>query len=337
MSSRHDLCRATLLALSPTRRRRNGPSTSPCPTATGRAVPDLTAGRSGGEGRGQGARDHRKAAPASAKMRLTLAVEERLIADTSIRQAMFAFMKRLIDYAEIRLITIGLRNHTVAAYTGSLDVLVGGHQQVHAQSPTGLATSPRECSKMADHYADSESRAAGAGRAGVVGRAGRGRRRDACSTSCGRAAPRCIRRRWLAARPTAGASATLTDQSGREQVLGDGPKQSGGRRIEVPSTGAFPRHAAAVRRRSPRAVRDHLRAARRRQAGQALRHQQQAQGHHAPGAVGDSGSLKRQKEKAEGKNSTFSLLRFFRAPPEPAPAAAHVLREGHRPSAGCPV
>ena len=35
-------------------------------------------------------------------------------------------------------------------------------------------------------------------------------------------------------------SGTLTEQSGREQVLGDGPKQSGGRRIEVPSTGAFP-------------------------------------------------------------------------------------------------
>jgi hypothetical protein len=33
----------------------------------------------------------------------------------------------------------------------------------------------------------------------------------------------------------------MTDQSGREQVLGDGPKQSGGRRIEVPSTGSFPK------------------------------------------------------------------------------------------------
>ena len=34
---------------------------------------------------------------------------------------------------------------------------------------------------------------------------------------------------------------TLTDNSGREQVLGDGPKQTGGRHIEVPSTGAFPK------------------------------------------------------------------------------------------------
>jgi hypothetical protein len=35
-------------------------------------------------------------------------------------------------------------------------------------------------------------------------------------------------------------AASLAEQSGREQVLGDGPKQSGGRRLEVPSTGAFP-------------------------------------------------------------------------------------------------
>ena len=35
--------------------------------------------------------------------------------------------------------------------------------------------------------------------------------------------------------------ATLSEHSGREQVLGDGPKQSGGRRIELPSTGAFPK------------------------------------------------------------------------------------------------
>ena len=54
----------------------------------GAAVPDLTAAdlvvKEGGK-----EREITKASPASAKMRLTLAVEERLIADTSIRQAIF--------------------------------------------------------------------------------------------------------------------------------------------------------------------------------------------------------------------------------------------------------
>ena len=90
----------------------------------GAPVSDLTAAdlvvKEGGK-----EREVTKAAPASAKMRLTLAVEERLIADTSIRQSIFDFLKRTSDYAEIRMITIGLRNTTVADYTGSLDVLVG--------------------------------------------------------------------------------------------------------------------------------------------------------------------------------------------------------------------
>ena len=33
----------------------------------------------------------------------------------------------------------------------------------------------------------------------------------------------------------------MSDESGREQVLGDGPKQSGGRRIEVNVTAGIPK------------------------------------------------------------------------------------------------
>jgi hypothetical protein len=33
----------------------------------------------------------------------------------------------------------------------------------------------------------------------------------------------------------------MAEHSGREQVLGDGPKQSGGRRVDVTATGAMPR------------------------------------------------------------------------------------------------
>ena len=81
---------------------------------------------------------------------------------------------------------------------------------------------------------------------------------------------------------------TLTDHSGREQVLGDGPKQSGGRRIEVPSTGAFPqtlqqfadelRAQYAVTYVLPDGVKPDKR----------FLHQQQAQGNHAARAVGYS-------------------------------------------------
>ena len=92
-----------------------------------------------------------------------------------------------------------------------------------------------------------------------------------------------------AAASDVGGVGTMTDQSGREQILGDGPKQSGGRRIEVPSTGAFPKAMLQVADDLLRAVRRHLHAARRGQAGQAVRNQLQAQGSHAARAVGDPG------------------------------------------------
>jgi hypothetical protein len=60
---------------------------------------------------------------ASAKMRISLAVEELLTADTQVRVGLFDFMKRTIGNAEIRLVTIGLRNTTVVDYTTNLDAL----------------------------------------------------------------------------------------------------------------------------------------------------------------------------------------------------------------------
>jgi hypothetical protein len=203
----------------------------------GASVSDLTAAdlvvKEGGK-----EREITKAAPATTKMRLTLAVEERLIADTSIRQAIFDFLKRLSDYAEIRMITIGLRNTTVADYTGSLDVLVGAINKftLNPMKDSNVAEGVLE---IADHYADTRVErpvlvvlALSGGQAGVDPRSVLDKLRQSGAI---------MYSATLAWGNDAGAVGTLTDQSGREQVLGDGPKQSGGRRIEVPSTGAFPR------------------------------------------------------------------------------------------------
>lgn len=203
----------------------------------GAAVTDLTAAdlvvKEGGK-----EREIVKAGPASAKMRLTIAVEERLMADTAIRQAMFAFMKRVIDKAEIRLVTIGLRNNTAADYTSALDVLVAGINK--------LTLNPRPESQVAEGVNEvaSELIAAKPERSALV----------VLAFSGGQAGvdPRSVLEKvrqsgvTMSAVTLAGgttdssSAASLAEQSGREQVLGDGPKQSGGRRIEVPSTGAFP-------------------------------------------------------------------------------------------------
>lgn len=203
----------------------------------GTAVTDLTAAdlvvKEGGK-----EREIVKAGPASAKMRLTIAVEERLMADTAVRQAMFAFMKRVIDKAEIRLVTIGLRNNTAADYTSALDVLVAGINK--------LTLNPRPESQVAEGVNEvaSELIAAKPARSALV----------VLAFSGGQAGvdPRSVLEKvrqsgvTMSAVTLAGgttdssSAASLAEQSGREQVLGDGPKQSGGRRLEVPSTGAFP-------------------------------------------------------------------------------------------------
>jgi hypothetical protein len=203
----------------------------------GAAVTDLTAAdlvvKEGGKDR-----EIVKAGPASAKMRLTIAVEERLMADAAVRQAMFAFMKRVIDKAEIRLVTIGLRNNTAADYTSALDVLVAGINK--------LTLNPRPESQVAEgvNEAASELIAARPERSALV----------VLAFSGGQAGvdPRSVLEKvrqsgvTMSAVTLAGgttdssSAASLAEQSGREQVLGDGPKQSGGRRLEVPSTGAFP-------------------------------------------------------------------------------------------------
>jgi hypothetical protein len=188
----------------------------------GAPVSDLTAAdlvvKEGGK-----EREITKASPATAKMRLTLAVEERLIADTSIRQSIFEFMKRMSDYAEIRMITIGLRNNTVAEYTSSLDVLVGAINKF-TLNPMKESNVAEGVLEIAAHYADIKAERPVLVVMAISGQSG------ALMYSA-----------TLSWGSDGGPVGTLTDQSGREQVLGDGPKQTGGRRIEVPSTGAFPK------------------------------------------------------------------------------------------------
>src|SRR5262245_13634474 len=204
----------------------------------GSVVTDLTAAdlvvKEGGK-----EREIVKAGRASAKMRLTIAVEERLMADTSVRQAMFAFMKRVIDTAEVRLVTIGLRNQTAADYTTALDALVA--------AINNLTLNPRPESQVAEgvlevatEFATTKSDrpvlvvlAFSGGQAGVDPRNVLEKVRQSGMTMSAVT--------LMAGGADAGGVGAMSDQSSREQLLGAGPKRSGGPRLDVPSAGAFPK------------------------------------------------------------------------------------------------
>jgi hypothetical protein len=181
-------------------------------------------------------REITKVERAANKIRLSLAVEERLIGDTQVRMGLFDFMKRMIDGAEIRLLTIGLRNTTIVDYTSSLDTLVAAINKftLNPSKDSAVAESVLE---MAREFSEQKAErpvivvvCATGGQAGTDSRNVLDKLRDSGATMFVAA--------WLGGGSANLGVGSLSDMSGREQVIGDGPKQSGGRRTDFTGTAA---------------------------------------------------------------------------------------------------
>ena len=176
-----------------------------------------------------------KAEPATARMHLALMVEDRLTPSADIRQALGDFISRMQPSAEISLITVGLSNITVVPYTQSLDLLVAGIRQFSlsgqpaANLTEGLLEIGREFEK---HPADrpvivAVALSSGSSSASADEVLGQLRQSGAGFFA-------------LTLGGAQGASdspvGSIGDESWREQVLGDGTRQTGGRRINIVAT-----------------------------------------------------------------------------------------------------
>jgi len=171
---------------------------------------------------------------ASTPLRLALAVEERLTADTAVRTGLFEIMKRLSGAGEISLITIGVRNTTIVDYTTSLEALVEGIRKLTLNPPRDNALAEGVL-ELANRFIDAKP-----ARPVIV----------AVAVSGGRGSldPHLVLERLGQSGATMYAVTLLTfappdstDTMRSDQVIGDGSRQSGGRRIEVTATGAMPR------------------------------------------------------------------------------------------------
>ena len=199
----------------------------------GAAVPDLTPAdfvvKEGGK-----EREVVKAVPATQKMRLAIMAEERLLGDGGVRNGLFEFMKRLQPTAEMAFIAIGLRNTTIVNYTTDLNSMVAGFNGLSLNPPpqTNLTEGILDISRAIEKerherpvvvvVAISGGQAGGASANEVLNQL---RQSGAGMFSVTITSP-----------GTAQGVGSLADDSNREQVLGDGAKQSGGRRIEVTAT-----------------------------------------------------------------------------------------------------
>jgi VWFA-related protein len=210
--------------------------------AKGNPVTDLTAQdfkvKEGGKDR-----EIVRAEPAKAPPHIALMVEERLVGDQSVRVALFDFVKRLAGAAEISLITVGLRNNEVTPFTSDANIVLRGINELtrNPQPTSNLTEGINDIAKKFDQGNPTRpvivALAFSGGQAGVEPQSVLTQLRQSGATlyaiTFGNAANDNAR---------AGASlGTLSDESGREQVLGDGAKQSGGRRFEVVTTGAVPK------------------------------------------------------------------------------------------------
>ena len=176
-----------------------------------------------------------KAEPATARMHLALMVEDRLTPSADIRQALGDFITRVRPVAEISLITVGLSNITIVPYTQSLDLLVAGIRQFSlsgqpaANLTEGLLEIGREFERQPADRPVIVAVALASGASSVSADEVQGQLRQ---SGAGFFA--------LTFGGAQGAGNTavgsLGDESWREQVLGDGTRQTGGRRINISAT-----------------------------------------------------------------------------------------------------
>ncbi len=208
--------------------------------AKGAAVTDLTPAnfkvKEGGKDR-----EIVKAEPAKTRPHIALMVEERLAPDQSARVGLFEFVKRINGTAEISLITVGLRNTTIVPYVTDPNVLLKAINELSLnQQPTSnLTEGINDIAKLFEQQRPERPVIVVVGLSG--GQAGGG---SASSVLAQLRQSGATLYSVTYGPPSTSNSAnlgTMADESGREQVLGDGAKQSGGRRLDVVATSAIPK------------------------------------------------------------------------------------------------
>jgi VWFA-related protein len=180
-----------------------------------------------------------KAEPAKARAHVALLVEERLASDASTRAALFEFVKRINGAAEMSLITVGLRNTTVVPYVTDPNVLLQAINELslNPQPTSNLTEGINDVAKLFEQQRPERPVIVAVGFSG--GQAGGG---SASSVLTQLRQSGAMLYSVTYGPPGTSNSAnlgTMGDESGREQVLGDGAKQSGGRRLDVVATSAI--------------------------------------------------------------------------------------------------
>jgi VWFA-related protein len=206
----------------------------------GQAVPGLTAEDFGVKEAGKD-RVVTSVEPARAKLRIALMVEETLVPMVAVRSGLADFIKRMYQDAEMSLVVVSQRNMTAVDFTSDPNALIAGingltlsQQRVQTMVPEGVFEMAKNFEKTKPErpvivlIALETQQVSAEEPQNVLNQLGRSRAMMSVVSMEG------------GGNVSAGVGSQM-DMAGRAQVMGDGSKQSGGRRIEVAALTAMPR------------------------------------------------------------------------------------------------
>jgi VWFA-related protein len=186
--------------------------------------------------------------PARTKMHIAVMIEETLTPMGGVRNALGEFVKRMYQVAEISFIIVGQRNTTAVDYTSDPNALITGinnlslsQQQTQTMVPEGIFDLTKVLEKDKPErpvivlLALEKQQTSAEQPQNVLNQLARsGAMMYVVSMEGGSASS------GTSGIGRASADNGAMDMAGRAQVMGDGPKQSGGRRVEVAALTAFP-------------------------------------------------------------------------------------------------
>jgi hypothetical protein len=204
----------------------------------GQPVPGLTAAdftvREGGQ-----EREVTAVGLPTERMRLAVLVEESVAADSSVRMGIYEFARRMVPQADIALVLVGLRNVTAVDYTSDLNRIVDAINAFSLrQNPMGEHLS-EGIYEQARTFTEAE-----ASRPAIVAIAlemlqSSAERPDRVLTQLRRSGA-VLHAVTLFTGQQFSEVGQMADLAERGQILGEGTRNSGGRRIEVTRTAGVP-------------------------------------------------------------------------------------------------
>jgi hypothetical protein len=171
--------------------------------------------------------------PAAEKMQLALMVEEGLTAYAQVRLGMMEFIRRMSPLAQISFVVVTFRNHTIVEFTSDAERLIAGLSDFKLSQRVEAGQVPQAISDMAKVFEKSKPTRPVIVLLAYEVEQDAGCEPEAILTQLAKSGAQLSVVTTQVSAPQALAITDLRDMAGRAQVIGDGPRQSGGRRIEV--------------------------------------------------------------------------------------------------------